>query len=129
MAILHMANTPGGELSSSKGIADRYSIPSELMGKVLQALARASIVVSSPGVHGGYRLAKPIERVTLGMVIEAVEGPVILANCQQDPESCEQFSTCSIREPVQHLHAQLVSYIHAISLNQFRAPQPLEKVS
>lgn len=128
MAILHMANAQAGELSTSKGIAERYSIPSELLGKVLQALARASIVASSPGVHGGYRLAKPIERVTLGMVIEAVEGPVILANCQQDPESCEQFSTCSIREPVQHLHAQLVSYINAISLHQFRAPQPLEKM-
>lgn len=129
MAILHMAGTPSGELCTSKGIAERYSIPPELMGKVLQALARASIVASSPGVHGGYRLAKPIERVTLGMVIEAIEGPMILANCQHDPDSCDQYSMCSIREPVQQLHAQLVGFIHAISLDQFRAPQPVEKVS
>jgi Rrf2 family protein len=128
MAILHMADARAGEWTSSKGIAERYSIPSELMGKVLQALARASIVASAPGVNGGYRLQMPLGTINLGMVIEAVEGPVVLANCQEDPERCEQFRACTIKEPIQHLRAQLVHYIHSISLSQFRAPQPVENV-
>ncbi len=126
MAILHMADSPSGEWLSSKGIAERYSIPSELLGKVLQSLARASIVASAPGVNGGYRLQTPIGRINLGMVIEAVEGPVVLANCQQDPDRCDQFHACSIKEPINQLRTQLVQYIHSISLGQFRAPQPLE---
>lgn len=124
MAILHMADVPECEWSSAKGIAERYAIPPELMGKVLQALARAGLVRSSPGVGGGYRLAKPLGAISLGTVIEAVEGPVSLTVCQNHPEDCHQFATCSIREPVQQLHAQLREYIYSIPLDRFRAPQP-----
>jgi Rrf2 family protein len=128
MAILHMADARAGEWTSSKGIAERYSIPAELLGKVLQALARASIVASTPGVNGGYRLQLPLGKINLGMVIEAVEGPVILADCQENPQHCDQFHACTIKEPIQQIHAQLIRYLHSISLSQFRAPQPMENV-
>lgn len=128
MAILHMADLPAGEWATAKGIAERYSIPAELLGKVLQALARSSLVVSMPGVHGGYRLNGALERLNLGAVIEAVEGPVLLTDCQENPERCGQFHTCTIKEPIQHIHAQLVRFIHNISLDQFRAPPALENV-
>lgn len=128
MAILHMANMSTGEWTNAKRIAERYAIPSELLGKVLQALARAGLVASMPGVHGGYRLNHSLDRVNLGAVIEAVEGPVHLADCQENPERCGQYHACNIKEPIQHIHAQLVHYIHNISLNQFRAPPALENV-
>ncbi|HMP74831.1 MAG TPA: Rrf2 family transcriptional regulator [Kiritimatiellia bacterium] len=129
MAILHMADMPASELATAKLMAERYSIPAELLGKVLQALARAGVVSSTPGVHGGYRLNGPLDTVNLGRVIEAVEGPVMLTDCQEDPERCGQYHTCTIKEPIQHIHAQLVRYIHNISLNQFRAPPALENVT
>ena len=129
MAILHMADAPASERATAKVIAERYSIPAELLGKVLQALARAGIVASTPGVNGGYRLNGSLDRLSLGRVIEAVEGPVFLTDCQEDPERCGQYHTCSIKEPIQHIHAQHVRYIHHISLNQFRAPPALENAS
>ncbi len=128
MSILHVAALPAGEWATTKGIAERYAIPAELLGKVLQALARAGLLASSPGVHGGYRMNQSLEQVKLGAVIEAVEGPVYLANCQADPERCGQFHACSIKEPIQQIHAQLVRYIHSISLNEFRVLTPAEHV-
>lgn len=128
MSILHVASLPEGEWATTKGIAERYAIPPELLGKVMQALAKAGLLASSPGVHGGYRLIQPLDRVNLGAVIEAVEGPVYLTNCQEDPERCGQFHACTIKEPIQHIHAQLVRYLHTISLNEFRIPTPVEPV-
>lgn len=127
MAILHMADTPAGEWATAKGIAQRYAIPPELLGKVLQSLARSSLVESMPGVNGGYRLRAPLGKLNLGNIIDAVEGPVQLVDCQENPERCSQYNSCIIKEPVQFIHAQLVEYIHNISLEQFRPPAALEK--
>ncbi|MCS6771262.1 MAG: Rrf2 family transcriptional regulator [Kiritimatiellae bacterium] len=120
MAILHMAEAKPSEWCSSKGIAERYQIPAELLGKVLQALARASIVQSTPGVRGGYRLARPLESLNLGMVIEAVEGPIRLTDCQANPSDCDQLCYCTIREPMQAMQSRLQQFIYSIPLEQFR---------
>jgi len=128
MAILHMSDVRAGDWVTAKDMAERYNIPGELLGKVMQALARAGLVSSTPGVRGGYRLNVPLDRMNLGAVIEAVEGPVLLADCQGHPDRCDQFHACTLKEPIQHIHAQLVRYIHNISLSQFRAPPALETV-
>ncbi len=127
MAILHMAELPSSEWATAKGIAERYSIPAELLGKVMQSLARATLLVSMPGARGGYRLQQPLDRMNLGSVIEAVEGPILLTDCQENPDRCPQLHTCNIKEPIQQIHTQLVQYIYNISLNSFRTPSVMEK--
>lgn len=133
IALLHMARKPFSDLATAKEMADHYAIPAELMGKVLQALARGKLISSTQGSRGGYQVQRPLERITLGEVIEAVEGPVLLARCQEDPAQCGQFHACTIKEPIQQIHEQLVRYIHGISLGAFRGPGapalvPMEKV-
>ena len=126
IAILHMARQPESDLATAKAMADHYHIPGELMGKVLQSLARAKLITSTQGSRGGYQLQRPVESITLGQVIEAVEGPVVLTRCQEDPATCGQFHGCTIKEPIQPVHEQLVRFIHGISLGAFRAPEPAE---
>lgn len=122
MALLHMESLRGGALATAKDISDAYAIPGELLGKVMQSLARANLVEAILGAHGGYRLRKPLEQVTLGNVIEAVDGPVHFARCHESPDQCGQFHSCNIKEPVMQIHEQLVNFIHGISLASFRAP-------
>lgn len=122
IAVLHMATLRPGVLATAKEIAEAYSIPAELLGKVLQSLARAKLIESMQGAHGGYRLQRALDQVTLGEVIEAVEGPVLLAQCQEDPANCGQFHACNIKEPIQQVHQQLVKFIHGVSLAAFRPP-------
>ncbi len=133
MAVLHMARQPASGLTTAKEIADRYAIPGELLGKVLQALARARLIASTQGARGGYHLQRDLGQITLGEVVEAVEGPVVLARCQEDPAHCGQFHACTIKEPIQQIHDQLVRYLHGLSLGAFQTPapparEPLEKV-
>lgn len=120
IALLHMAGKPPSDLATAKEMAEQFSIPGELLGKVLQSLARAKLISSTQGSRGGYHLQRPVERITLGDVIEAVEGPVVLACCQEDPSHCGQFHACTIKEPVHQIHGQLVRFVHGISLGAFR---------
>jgi Rrf2 family transcriptional regulator, cysteine metabolism repressor len=122
ISLLHMAVQPRGTTLPAKDIAEAFDIPAELENKVLQGLARAGLVQSHPGAHGGYRLRRAIDTVTLGEVIEALEGPVHLARCQEDPANCGQFTHCNIKAPILQIHEQLVRFIHGLSLASFRAP-------
>ena len=128
IALLHMARRNGSDLATAKDMADQYAIPGELLGKVLQALARGKLITSTQGSRGGYHLQQPIERITLGQVIEAVEGPVLLTRCQEDPATCGQFHACNIKQPIQHIHDQLVQFVHGISLGAFRPPAVEESI-
>lgn len=122
IAVLHMASLPNSDLATAKEISDHYGIPGDLLGKVLQALSRDGIVEAVHGAKGGYRLRRSLDTMKLGQVIEAVEGPVFIARCQEDPANCGQFHTCNIKEPVMQINDQLQNYIHGISLAAFRKP-------
>ncbi len=54
-------------------IAGHTHVSTAYLAKVLQNLARAEIVLSQRGLHGGFVLAKPIEELTLLEVLNAVE--------------------------------------------------------
>lgn len=121
MALLHMDSLETDGLVTAKEVSDRYSIPAELLGKVLQALARAELVESVHGAHGGYRLKQSLDQLTLGDVVDAVEGPFHLVRCHESPETCDQYASCNIREPVLRIQEQLTGYLGAFRLKEFRS--------
>jgi Rrf2 family protein len=120
MSLLYMDSMPNSDLVSAKEIAENFRLPHDLLGKVLQALSKSHLVESVHGSKGGYRLKRPLEELTLGSVLAAIEGPTILAQCQDDPEACVQFCTCNIREPVVRIQAQLNQFVNDIKLSAFR---------
>ena len=50
IALVDMANTDNDDLITAKDISDRYNIPREILGKVLQGLAKNSLIDSHQGV-------------------------------------------------------------------------------
>jgi Rrf2 family protein len=56
-------------------LAAMYELPQAYLNKRLQALVRAGILASGPGVRGGFRLARPLDKITLMDVVVALEGP------------------------------------------------------
>ncbi|MEQ3553403.1 Rrf2 family transcriptional regulator [Pseudonocardia nematodicida] len=57
-----------------KQLAAGHDLPPAYLNKQLQALTRAEILESTPGVRGGFRLARPASRITLMDVVAAIEG-------------------------------------------------------
>lgn len=116
MALLYMDQGGRDAVVSSKEIAEACALPVDLMGKVTQALARGGFIEAIHGSRGGYRITRSLAGVSLGDVIEAIEGPVHLVKCQHDAAECGRYPVCSVREPILKIHARLHSFIHGISL-------------
>ncbi|QES49248.1 transcriptional regulator [Streptomyces venezuelae] len=68
---------------SAARLAAWHDLPAAYLNKQLQALARAGIVSSTPGPKGGFRLARPLDRISLMDVVAAVEGPDQAFRCAE----------------------------------------------
>ena len=88
---------------------------------MLQSLAREGLVESVQGARGGYRLNIPIESVSLGEVIEKLEGPIVITPCCDGSMDCRQVKTCNIRNPVQRIQEEVREFFYSLSLSKFRS--------
>lgn len=69
-----LSGLPEGRYLATKDLAAFHGIPKEYLSKAMQSLSQASIVETSLGPRGGYRLAKPPNLITFLDIVEAVEG-------------------------------------------------------
>jgi Rrf2 family protein len=128
MATKHLAMRPDSSSASAREIAEAYDIPLELLAKVLQRLVRARLMVSVQGTRGGYRLARPPHAMTVADVIQAVDGPVAVTACSTDDHRCDQYSKCSIRDPLWKIRGRIIEALTTVSVaelaNDDAAPAP-----
>ncbi|MCP2343044.1 Rrf2 family protein [Actinomadura rupiterrae] len=68
---------------STTRLAAGYELPPPYLNKQLQALSRAGILASTPGARGGFRLVRPLEKITLMDVVTAIEGPDEAFQCTE----------------------------------------------
>ncbi|SIN63778.1 transcriptional regulator, BadM/Rrf2 family [Parasphingorhabdus marina DSM 22363] len=65
---------PAGRGLKAEALARYHGVPAPYMAKQMQALSKAGITRSSRGAHGGYRLARPADQISLWDITAAVDG-------------------------------------------------------
>lgn len=68
---------------STARLAATFELPQAYLNKRLQALVHAGVLTSAPGVRGGFRLARPPEKITVMEVVAAVEGRESAFHCTE----------------------------------------------
>ncbi len=117
MALAHLAAQEEGEATSSKAIASHYGMPTELLAKTMQQLAKSGIVESRNGPKGGYVLSRDPDSITVAEVIQAIEGPIAMAVCQTDMASeCDQYARCPILQPMERIQGKIVQLLNSMTL-------------
>ena len=79
-AIAHLAGQPD-EAQTTQQIAEVTHVPLSYLSKVLQALARAGLIRSQRGLHGGFLLLKHPETLTVYDVVQAVDPLQRITTC------------------------------------------------
>lgn len=109
MAVKHLALQADRGSASAREIAQHYEIPVELLAKVLQRLVRRGLLASHQGTRGGYLLARPAATISIADVIEAIDGPLTMTACSDDDHRCDQFSLCSVRDPLWRIKDRILA--------------------
>lgn len=74
LALISLARHEEEGLISGEQIATEKKIPLKFLQQLLLVLKRAHYVRSTKGQHGGYRLAKPANEITLAEIVRLFDG-------------------------------------------------------
>jgi Rrf2 family protein len=75
-------------------IAEALDIPRNYLSKTLHLLARAGVLHSSRGKHGGFRLARPASALSLAEVVAPFNGPTGARICLLGRVACSDSDPC-----------------------------------
>jgi len=119
-----------GRTASAAELARRFHLPQFLLANIMKELTATGLVESIRGVHGGYRLAKLPEEITLAQMIRALEDEdkCCLAECvgpdgEARDDNCKISETCPVKEPVRRVHNRLQALLNDVTLAELSEPQ------
>ncbi|HTW99148.1 MAG TPA: Rrf2 family transcriptional regulator, partial [Acidimicrobiales bacterium] len=84
--------------TSVRDIAERTGLPQPYLEQILLALKGAGLVRSKRGVGGGYVLARDASEITLGQIVSAVDGPIVVGDFGPPHENgaCDHEGQCAL---------------------------------
>jgi Rrf2 family protein len=97
-------------------IAETCNIPRKYLEQVLLDLKNAGLVESKKGQHGGYRLSRRPDEISLGEVLAAVSGELLpLPDWMDEPNPNFPFEA-GLRDVVNHARSSMRTIFNATSI-------------
>ena len=114
------AHEPGLGISARE-LSLRTGIPQPTVVKLLKTLLKAGLLVSQRGTKGGYSLSRPPDEVPVSTIIEALEGPVAITECNV-PGACEHERRCPARPNWAAVNEVIHDALSRLTLAQMTRP-------
>lgn len=100
-----------------RAIAERQQIARRYLEQIASQLKLAGLVVARQGQAGGYVLARDPSEISIGEILEAVAGPVLVMDCLSDENLCERSRECPSRRMWSLLEKLMQSLLHQYHLD------------
>ncbi len=107
---------------SAKQISDDSGVPSRFALKILRRLTQAGLTESFKGVSGGYQLARAADQISLGEIIEVIDGPIEINHCLSSEFDCsrvQQKNKCTFHRLFSAINQDIRSKLYDLPLSQF----------
>ena len=115
VVLVALAEAPE-RVHSSAELAERARLEPSTVAKVLKPLAHAGLVEGFRGASGGYRLARPADRIPLIAIVEAMEGPLGMTECSGEHSSCEHEAHCGVQTHWRRINDVISDALSGITL-------------
>jgi Rrf2 family protein len=110
--LLHLTDAPSGLGEANvRDLAELQGLSVEYVAKLFTKLHKAGLTIATEGARGGFRLARPANRISVLDVVVAVDGPKTLFDCREIRANCAVFEDHPPRWATQG-----VCSIHALML-------------
>lgn len=126
MGYLAQHGDAGEHVVSAQEIADRSGLHKSVVANLLKELTKGGLLTSVRGIHGGYRLARPAEQISLGEILNVVEGPFALVDCARSEADhaafgdaqCSLLGFCPSKTAMRVLHARIAALMSDLKLSE-----------
>jgi FeS assembly SUF system regulator len=116
--LVQLASDETGTSQNARTMAEATSLPLPVVSKILKSLAQGGLLTSQRGAKGGYTLARRAEDVNVAEIIDALEGPIALMECNVGPGRCEQETNCAVRDPWQRINQAIRETLRHVTLRE-----------
>lgn len=114
----------GDGVLSAQVLAERAHLEAPTVSKLLKQLAQAGLVVSTRGINGGYRLARPPREISIADIVVAIEGPIGMTECSVQAGACGHEPHCGVRVNWQRINQAIATALAEVSLADMLKPAP-----
>ena len=104
------------------GISERQDISLSYLEQLFSRLRRNGLVKSVRGPGGGYRIAMPLQAISISDIITAVDEQIDATQCGGQ-ENCQGEKRCMTHELWTSLNFKILEYLSGVSLAELVASQ------
>jgi len=127
-AMIHLAEAEGLGGVQGAAIADTQMIPKKFLDTILLELKNNGLVNSKKGKGGGYSLARPSSKISVGQIIRILDGPLAAIPCASHTayracSDCPDEATCRIRRMMSDVRDATAEILDNTSLASLIGPQ------
>jgi FeS assembly SUF system regulator len=117
----YLAQHPGLAINA-KTIAEHTGIALPTASKLLKRLSYNQLLFAHRGVKGGYQLAGLATDISLGKLIQTLEGQIALTECNHTALQCTLERQCTIRDNWRKISTFIQNILMHISLSDLIQP-------
>ncbi len=115
--MVDLAQQQSSEYIPLRDVSERQDISEKYSEMIVGLLAKSGFVFSSRGKGGGYKLARPAEKITVGGVLKAVEGSLAPVSCLEMPENiCPRAGGCVTLPMWRELERRIDEYLESVTI-------------
>lgn len=124
VAILAQLSIAGeGKVASCAVLSAMTGVPEPTVAKILKMLTRAGFVMSTRGIHGGYRLDRPADKLTVADIITAMDGPIAVTACVDGGSNdCMLEAKCPVRGNWDRVNRAVRAALEEVTLADISVP-------
>jgi len=116
MACLAREAGAGAASMTASAIASRQRLPPAYVSKILAQLSRAGFVRGARGPHGGYRLTRPPEGISLADIAAVFESGRPRLRCPLGNQTADGATGCPLHAPLHSVTKRWDRFLRETSL-------------
>ncbi len=129
-AMVDIAVHSSDEPVSIISIARRQNISENYLEQIISKMKKAGLLISHRGAGGGYKIAKPLNEISVGDIIRALEGNLNLVDCpglKDESKGCKTSELCVTKYVWEKVNDSVKDTFDNISLEEL-ASESKEKI-
>lgn len=111
LALAFLSKLDSSEFAGATQIATEVGAPPNYLGKLLKQLAEEGLVISQKGFGGGFKLAKPANKITVYDVLEPIEKVSKWNGCFLGRSRCSEKSPCNVHARWSKIREDYLSFL------------------
>lgn len=116
-ALTFLADLSPQEYAGAAAIARATGAPRNYLGKLLKTLSESGLVESQKGFGGGFRLARPADKISLFDVVEPLEKVSRWNGCFLGRKKCTDSAPCAVHGKWSRIRTDYLEFLRQTSIH------------